>query len=404
MRILFLSPWFPYPPSNGSKIRIFNTLKLLAKCHEVSLLTFADANELADHGAVEVLRGYCSTVRALPKRAFHPSSRRALLGFFGLAPRFLAGTRSSEMRTAVAEELGRRDVDLVVASQLDMVPYALDVANVPLLLEELELASFVGAAQLWGRRVERLRRRLTWLKLGTYLRRVLPRFAACTVVSELERANVGLVAPQYNRVHVIPNAIDLTYYRGHFGATRPDSLVFAGALSYGANFDASQAFLAEEYPLILRAAPNVELRVTGGTAGIDLGGLPRQPGVRFTGYVDDIRPLVAQSTVSVVPLRGGGGTRLKILESMALGTPVVSTTKGAEGLDVTHGEDILIADGPAEFARHVVELLASPGLRQRLADGGRRLVAARYDWDHVGEALSVIVQQTQAHEPSLART
>jgi glycosyltransferase involved in cell wall biosynthesis len=123
-----------------------------------------------------------------------------------------------------------------------------------------------------------------------------------------------------------------------------------------------------------------------------LTGLPGSAAVEYTGYVDDIRTLVAESRVSVVPLRHGSGTRLKILESLALGTPVVSTTKGAEGLSVTSGEDILLRDDPDGFARGVVELLGSDELHCRLANGGRRLVRSRYDWQVVGADIRTLVQ------------
>jgi glycosyltransferase involved in cell wall biosynthesis len=150
--------------------------------------------------------------------------------------------------------------------------------------------------------------------------------------------------------------------------------------------------LAEAFPRIARAVPDVALTVTGAHTGVDLASLPRPAGVRFTGHVPDVRPLVAQSWASVVPLRLGGGTRLKILESMALGTPVVSTTKGAEGLEVADGENILLADGPPAFADRVVELIRSPELRERIAAGGRRLVERAYDWHVVGRRLSNLVR------------
>jgi glycosyltransferase involved in cell wall biosynthesis len=121
--------------------------------------------------------------------------------------------------------------------------------------------------------------------------------------------------------------------------------------------------------------------------------LPLSEGVILTGYLNDIRPCVAQSWACVVPLRVGGGTRLKILEAMALGTPVVSTSKGAEGLEATHGDDILIADMPAEFADAVLRLLDDKALRARLAANGRRLVESRYGWEVIGEKLDQLLRK-----------
>jgi glycosyltransferase involved in cell wall biosynthesis len=391
MRILLLSRWLPYPPDNGSKIRIFNILEQLARQHEVSLISFAASTDRFDQDSLRALRQHCVRVRTVPFQPYRPTSARALLGLLSPQPRSLVDSDSAEMRRAVAEEVGRHGCDLVVASQIDMVPYAMAIPGVPAVFEEVELSLRRVDPRARLTPAARARQQLTWLKLGAYLRRVLPRFAACTVVSEQERQNLRELVPGYSRVSVIPNALDLSRYQGAFGSPEPNSLVFAGALTYDANRDAADYFLGSVLPLVAAAEPAVALRITGGTTGVDLSTLPHHPAAQFTGYVPDIRPVVAQSWASVVPLRLGGGTRLKILESMALGTPVVATSKGAEGLDATDGEDILIADDPAGFAEKVVALLRSPALRQRLAAGGHRLVEARYDWRAVGRDLRALV-------------
>jgi polysaccharide biosynthesis protein PslH len=261
---------------------------------------------------------------------------------------------------------------------------------VPLVLDELEVSSITDAA----RRASffRLRALLTWLKLSFYLRRALPRFAACTVVSDHERANVQSLAPSYRKVEVLPNAVDLSDYDDVFGTPRRNTLVFSGAVTYRPNHDAVLYFIKEIYPRILASVEDVTLRVTGDVSGVDPSTLPRSRGLEYTGHVKDIRPVVANSWVSVVPIRLGGGTRLKIIESMALGTPVVSTSKAAEGLEVADGVNILIADEPEEFAAKVVRLLESPELRRKLAAGGRHLVTSKYNWRTTGQRLDALIE------------
>jgi glycosyltransferase involved in cell wall biosynthesis len=300
------------------------------------------------------------------------------------------------MSDLVAAECGQRTFDVVVASQLGMVPYAVELTRVPAILEEVELSVFKDAMRGPRSAAKRLRASLTWLKLGAYLRRILPRFAACTVVSDLERANLRAVAPGYDSIHVIPNVVDVAQYARAHGPACPNTLVFAGALTYHANYDGARHFLADVYPTILGAVPDLRLRITGATTGVNLTSLPRHPGVECTGYVEDIRPIVSRSWVSVVPLRQGGGTRIKVLESMALGTPVVSTSKGVEGLEVTDGENVLLADPPAEFARRVVDLLRSPQLHARLGTAGRRLVEEKYDVRVMGQQLHALVESIAA--------
>jgi glycosyltransferase involved in cell wall biosynthesis len=152
-------------------------------------------------------------------------------------------------------------------------------------------------------------------------------------------------------------------------------------------------FLNDIFPQVKASRPEATLRITGRSDGVPLDRLPLGNGAELTGYLDDIRPAIAQSWMCVVPLQIGGGTRLKILEAMALGTPVLSTSKGAEGLDVTPGEDILIADGATEFADAVTRLLSNPALRARLAAGGQRLVEERYSWKTCAQALEQLLHR-----------
>jgi glycosyltransferase involved in cell wall biosynthesis len=391
MKILFLSRWLPYPTNNGSKIRVLNLLTSLAERHQVSLLTFGQnlGTDPDEHSVTEL----CHRVQVVPYREFRPASPKALAGFLSLEPRSLVDTFQPPMRAAVVEEVKASPPDVIVASQLDMVPYTLAVPRVPALLEELELTMF---RERWcrGRNLRiRCRAGLTWLKLVAYLRRVIPRFDACTVASELERENLRRAVPGYSRVHVVPNAIDLSRYSGHFGNPRPNTLVYAGALTYTANFDAVAHFVRDILPLVICAEPEVRFRVTGNTHGLETAPGMYSQSVEYTGYVDDVRPVVAQSWASTVPLRQGGGTRLKILEAMALGTPVVSTSKGAEGLRVRDGDHLLLADDSETFASRVVDLLRSPELHARLAAGGRSLVASTYNARAAGASLCELVEQ-----------
>jgi glycosyltransferase involved in cell wall biosynthesis len=173
---------------------------------------------------------------------------------------------------------------------------------------------------------------------------------------------------------------------------RPDSLVYNGALTYAANYDAVQYFLERIFPQVKREVPQATLTVTGTTEGVAVSGLPKEDAVVFTGYVDDIRTVVGRSTVCVVPLRQGAGTRLKILEAMALCTPVISTSKGAEGLEVVDGQHLLVADTPGDFAAQTVRLLQDAPLRRRLAQQALQLVHDRYAWPDIQHNLGQLVQ------------
>jgi glycosyltransferase involved in cell wall biosynthesis len=211
---------------------------------------------------------------------------------------------------------------------------------------------------------------------------------AGTVVSADEAALLRSAVATPPPITIVPNGTIVPAEVTPASRRARDSLVFAGALTYAANAEALHWFLATAYPQVKAQRPGVSLTVTGETGGIDLGA----DGVRQTGHVPDVRPIVSGAAVSIAPLQWGGGTRLKILEAMAVGTPVVATSKAAEGLAAADGEHLLIADRPQRFAECILRLLTDTNLRQRLADNARRLVAERYEWGSIGRQFVHLVE------------
>ena len=388
MRILFLSRWYPFPANNGARLRILNLIKALGGEYTVALVAFADAP--VTEPALAAMQALCDHVRVVPYRGFRPGSVQARLGFFSPTPRSVIDTFSPEMQAAVEQIAAAWQPDLVIASELDMLRYALAVKHVGRVLEELELAVLYEALQhaSWG--AARLRKGLTWWKLERYLRNTLPAFDLVTVVSPREQELAQRVCPKGMPVQVVPNGADLAAL-AQVGATpQPGTLIYSGALSFSANYDAVHYFLRDIFPLILAQAPDTRLFITGSTQGVALDQLPQMPNVHFTGYLESVWPAVAASWVSVVPLRLGGGTRLKVIESLALGTPVVATAKGAEGLGLTADVEIAVADTPQHFAEKVLALLHDADLRRHFSEHGRAAVQ-RFDWAMIGRDLNELL-------------
>jgi len=395
VQILLITGWFPYPPDNGARMRVYYLLRELARRHQVHLLSFTRDSNGAP--GVEVPGCACRVLGTVPFREFAPYGVRALLGLFSTHPRSLQDTYSPTMHTLVRRALDQGHYDLILASEIGpgscTSRYVADVDSIPRVVEDLELSMIRSKISAQRTSLGRLRHRLTWWKLRRYIAALLQRMEGCTVASERERRVVLDLVPGHRWLAVVPNGVDLAQYRGDFGPAEPETLVFTGALTYEANHEAMQFFLSEVFPHIRAARPGVTLRITGRTDGADLERLPVGEGVILTGYLEDVRPAVARSAVCVAPLTTGGGTRVKILEAMVLGTPVVSTSKGAEGLEVTPGEDILIADDPRAFADAVLGVLGDAGLRARLAENGKQLVKERYDWRRIGDHLDDFIQQ-----------
>jgi polysaccharide biosynthesis protein PslH len=325
----------------------------------------------------------------VPVRYFDPGRFRARLGFFSLKPRSVIDTFSPAMADCITQTLQAARYDLIIASQTRLAGYAPYFQGVPALFEEVEVGIIYEEYAQAQSLAHRLRYGLTWAKHRHYLRSLLPAFGACTVVSEPEqrffRHNIGRGG---ERVEVIPNCLDVAAYQDFLGAPEPDTLIYTGSFSYFPNHEAMLWFTEQVLPLVAAQVPGVKLTITGNAAGRPL---PPSPHVHHAGFVDDVRPYVARAWISLAPLWSGGGTRLKILEAMALRTPVVATSKGAEGIDAEPGRHLLIADTPAAFAAAVVQLLQDPALRRTLADNAYELVNERYDWTAVTPRLLNLV-------------
>jgi glycosyltransferase involved in cell wall biosynthesis len=300
------------------------------------------------------------------------------------------------MLAAVNRISSDKNYDVVISSTTFTAPYALRLSKIPRILEEHNFQtswmkeryhsqnSFLKKSAGW----------ITWQKCLRYERWLYSQFQACIMVSEHDKTAVEATFPFYaGRVSIIPNGVDLIQNHPGISSPVPGTLVFNGGLGYYANLDAMRFFLADIFPRILSHHPGVKIQITGRTDSLDLSQLQLNKNVFFTGFLDDIRPTVASSWACVVPLRIGSGTRLKILEAMALGTPVISTSKGAEGLDICPGENILIADHPEEFANQVLRLLCDPDLREKLARNARVLVEEKYGWEGISESFCRLVEK-----------
>jgi sugar transferase (PEP-CTERM/EpsH1 system associated) len=399
VNILFLSTWFPYPPDNGSKIRAHYLLRAVAEKHEVAVVAFqreTDAERKIDaQRKIDQQYGDRTSICPVPVDPFRHVSASAIVRY--ASPRPLAFWPSRRMSETVQRVSAGRRWDAVVAVQTPVAQYALPVKGVPGVIDVDTALSY----QMHNRYVHhsdspttRIRNWVSWQKAHQYEMRLFRNFRVCTLAGTMEVPYVSaMVRSSQTRVEVVPNGVDCQHNRPGLARRAPAALVFNGAMTYDANLDAMQFFLAEIYPQVRREISDVSLTITGKTTGVQLTSLHLDESVRLSGYVDDIRPFIAGSAACVVPLRQGGGTRLKILEAMALGTPVVSTTKGAEGLHVTPEHDILVADDPAGFARQVVRLLHDAALRERIATNARSLVEQRYDWQQIGRRFNDLVEE-----------
>jgi polysaccharide biosynthesis protein PslH len=391
MRILYLAPWFPYPLDTGSRIRIYYLLRALARQHQVSLFTL-DPSGWAP-AQVDGVTPLCERVAVVKRDLFRPGPLRSATRFLSLAP--VVAQPVPEMQRVVRQAHADRPFDVIIAATTFMAAYAVGLPNVCRVLEEHNCHTRWMHERFRAQTsvVQRVRCWASWRKSAVHEARLFPRFDLISMVSTQD-ANVtrSLLHGQRPPVEILPNGVDCTRNRPGLAVPIPGRLVFNGSLAYQANYDAMQWFLVEVYPTLQRLVPDLSLTITGSIDGVDLSRLALDPTVQVTGYLEDVRPTVAQASVCVVPIREGGGTRLKILEAMALGTPVVATRKGAEGLDVSDGKHLMLADDPARFIESTLRILQDPGLRNAVISNGRSLVEASYNWEAIGERFVQLIE------------
>ena len=400
MNILAISTWFPFPPDNGAKARAYYLLSHIGAVHALDLLALSQSERDAEY--LDEVRRFCRRVATFPEPRFRPESVRSWLGFFSPVPRYFRDHHCSALEMLSARWAREEHYDAVLAVTLGAAPYAAKL-DVPFkLLDEHNVECEVIRRQRLNERsrLRRARYAPTCIKAARFERAVASKFDAIAVVSEHERQLMERLSkkPSNMEIHVIPNGVDPGFLEYVPPSKQRGLLVFTGALTYRPNYDAAVCLCHEVLPLVWSEWPRARVRITGSIDSVDVSDLSGAPGVAFTGYVDDIRPVVASASALVVPLQYGGGTRVKILEAMALGTPVISTPIGAEGLDVEHGVTILLGDTPMELAEQTSRVLADPNLAGRISRNARELVRERYQWPAIAAKLERVLAAGQDKE------
>ncbi|MFL6110025.1 MAG: glycosyltransferase [Catenulispora sp.] len=410
MRILWLKSDLLLPLDKGGKLRTWHLMRQLARRHEISYLAFADPEQ--PRADIDGMREVAADVVTIPRRdpakgtvAFYVDAARHLMNPL---PYAVGKYISAAYRRALDDLLTGNSFDIIVC---DFLPPAVNMpAELPC---PVVLFTHNVEAEIWRRHAETAANVVGRTLYGIQHRRMhrfeqatLARFDAVLAVSEADRQTFGRLYPGAARrpIPVIPTGVDTAFFApagaGPDHASPPASreLVFTGSMDWLPNEDAMVFFCREILPLIRAEEPEVTLSIVGRAPTPAVRKLASDyAGVSVTGRVDDVRPAMRDAAVYVVPLRIGGGTRLKIFEAMSMAKAVVSTVVGAEGLPVIHGEHLLLADEPRAFARGVVRLLRDIERRRAIEQAARHLVVSQYDWAVVAgdleEALARVARR-----------
>jgi glycosyltransferase involved in cell wall biosynthesis len=385
MRILLLTLVVPNPPDSGPKIKTHYLLRYLAQRHEVTLVSFVRSE--AEEAAARALEKLCKAVYTVPMRRSRLRDGGYLLASLVSARPFLMlRDESRAMRRLLKDLTAREQFDLVHADQLNMAQFGQATGLSMVLDEHNAVWTIFERLARRERGAKRLLLEWEWRRLKRYEGRICKASAAVMAVSAEDRAAL-LAAGAVDPIPVIPIAVDIA--GGQPVQRRPDAqgILSMATMYWPPNIDSVLWFAHEVLPHIRRDAPDAPFYIVGARPPAEVCALANDPTIQVTGYVEDPQPYLESSALLIVPLRAGGGMRVKILEALARGIPVVSTTIGAEGIDVTPGEHLLIADEPAAFAGAVVRLLHDRALGDRLAEAGRHHAVTRYDWRSVCPAV-----------------
>ena len=363
-------------------MRLYGLVSALAAFHQISVLTFVTRAE-SPVPALQGLRGLCERVVTVQndRLAVRGMSRRALQLGSALSPRSfrdLVHHRGS-LQAAIGRMAEDATYDVVQVEHSFMAGYSFP-AEAAVVLDEhnIEYEIPLRSVAVDGSLPRKLYDRLEYLKVKAAEERAWRRVDACAVTSSRDAVTIRRAFPDA-LVGVVPNGVDTRHFSPGDRPSEPATLLFFGTIASYPNVDALLFFVREVLPLVRRAHPAVRLVIVGPAPPPEIRRLSG-PDVVLTDAVPDLRPYLERATAVIAPLRVGGGTRLKILEAMAMGRPVVSTSLGAEGLEVTDGKELLLADTPRDFALQVGRILAEPELARELGAAGRRLVERSYDW------------------------
>ena len=410
MRILFLTQIIPYPPNAGPRVKTWHVLRYLhERGHDVTLASYVRDEE---RPYVTKLDEVCTAVHTIPINR----SRIADVGYWlqshlSRRPFLIERDDLKGMRQLVQKLLVQQEFDVVHADQLTMTQFALDAKTLgnekrPYIIFDAHNATW----SIW----ERMRQNAPWFlkpvyqieenRIKQYEGMLVEQFDHTMVVIDPDRDLLlaGVTNGQANalneRISSIPIAVDAEVLQPIQRQPNSRNILTLGTLSYPPNADGIRWFMQEIFPLVQQEVPDVSLTVIGKNPPADFLQIAEQSGgaIQVTGYVDDLTPYMEAAALMVVPVRAGSGMRVRLLEAFARAMPTVTTTIGLEGITAEADKEILLADDPSSFAAATVKLLNDPDLQTHLAENGRKLAEARYDWRAVLKQMDAVYARAEA--------
>ncbi len=388
MNIAYLTPYLPWPADTGGKLRSYYLIAGLARQTQLDLFV----PSYLEHTDLGPLADLCRSIHIQPLIWAPPDQPAWLRLFTDRTPRSVEHFHTESSLMAIGNLLNQQPYDLFVCDEICMTPYLaaqMRRTDAPVVvirhkIDHLHYAE-VADSRPWGQ--QKFFDHFEARRLRAYEYATMPHFDGAVVCSvadgEVVRNESGGIPTE-----VIVNGADTDYFRPERNPDPHPTLILLGTMNYQPNIDAVQYYFAQMHAAILEAIPDLHVLIVGHRPPPEIERLGELPGITVTGSVPDVRPYLSRSWIMAVPLRLGGGTRLKIIEAMAAKLPVVSTSVGAQGLDTVHGQHIFLADDPLVFARHCIDLLQNTAQGQAVAERAYAHIRTRYSWQQLGQQFA----------------
>jgi polysaccharide biosynthesis protein PslH len=400
MKILMLTPYLPYPLLSGGQIRTYNLLKKLAGKYEVTL--FALIKEESERQHIPELEKYCAKVRVF-KRSQKPFTlRNILMTAFSSFPFLVIRNHVPETISAVKKELASEHYDVIHAETFYMMPN-IPATEVPVILVEqtieyLGYESYADKIHFWPLR------QLLKIDINKIRRWEEYYWRSCSkliTMSEEDKELINETLQEPTKIEVVSNGVDVKWFAEKERQEPKEMTVLSvGTFNWLPNVEAVKFLVDKVWPLVKKALPNTKLWIVGNAPTAEIFDYQKKDSsITITGGIPDIRDAFTGAHVLVAPVFSGKGTRYKILEAMAAGTPIVATEIAVEGLGVKHGEEVMIGNTAEELAEQTAAVLQKPSLRKHLAEKGRQFVKKQYDWEYIAQKLDAIYLKMASRNP-----
>ena len=397
MKLLFITPQPPFPPKSGAAIRSANMILGLSRGHQITVFALRSSESRQSTPTMDlrnvVVRSFPVSPRGVKKRAVDFMTRKL--------PDLALRLCSPALACATEELIERERIDIV---QIEGLESAASLENVisrrdrPLIVydafnaeHQLQQRAFKTDLRNPSKSIAAFYSLAQWLRLASYERWLCSSVDAVTTVSEEDKNTILALSPGA-KITVVPSGVDTSRYRpGQRDLDTGKNILFTGTMDYRPNIDAMRWFHKEIFPAVVQQVPDAQLWIAGRDPVPGIKGLTG-PNVTVTGEIEDDLPYFQQADVFVLPMRYGGGVRLKLLQAMSCGLPTVSTPDGLQGVKVSDEQDVLVANGPQDFAAKVVQVLSSPELAASIGAKARKTAEERYSWEKVLQPLEGLYQ------------